>query len=375
MKKKTILFVDNSTRCFCIFRLAVAKTLIANGYNVYVMSPAPYEYYVNKIVEIGAAHIPYKMEGKFSPLGDLKLLYKFYSTYKKIGPDYIIHYTIKPNIYGSLAAKLNSIPSLSLVPGTGSVFQQKNIVSKIVIGLYKFAFHYPKKVWVLNKDDYDAFLRNRIIDKQRIAILPGEGIDISYFKSLTKYKRHSPFIFLYMGRMLREKGVENIAKASHLLRERGVLNFEIRLLGLVDGLSKDVISMDEIRKWEKDNLVSFLGSVSDVRQHIESADCILLPSFYGEGVPRSQMEACAMERVVLTSNNVGCRDIIENMYNGIICRSRSVEDLANKMEYVMSLPEEELINMGLNGRKKVEAYFREEVIIQHYLEEIKLELV
>lgn len=87
------------------------------------------------------------------------------------------------------------------------------------------------------------------------------------------------------------------------------------------------------------------------------------------------MEACAMERVVLTSNNVGCRDIIENMYNGIICRSRSVEDLANKMEYVMSLPEEELINMGLNGRKKVEAYFREEVIIQHYLEEIKLELV
>ena len=87
------------------------------------------------------------------------------------------------------------------------------------------------------------------------------------------------------------------------------------------------------------------------------------------------MEACAMERVVLTSNNVGCRDIIENMHNGIACRSRSVEDLANKMEYVMSLSEEELINMGLNGRKKVEAYFREEVIIQHYLEEIKLELV
>lgn len=137
MKKKTILFVDNSTRCFCIFRLAIAKALIANGYNVYVMSPAPYEYYVNKIVEIGAAHIPYKMEGQFSPLGDLKLLYKFYSMYKKISPDYIIHYTIKPNIYGSLAAKLNSIPSLSLVPGTGSVFQQKNIVSKIVIGLYR----------------------------------------------------------------------------------------------------------------------------------------------------------------------------------------------------------------------------------------------
>lgn len=369
---KSIFFVDNSTRCFCIFRLAVAKAFIDIGYKVYVMSPPPYEYYSEKIKEIGAIHIPYTMDGKFSPLGDLKLLIKYWYIYKKYKPDFVIHYTIKPNIYGSIAAKMNSIPSVSVVPGTGSVFQKKGGVSRIVLRLYKLSFKYPRKVWVLNEDDYKAFLSNNIVEKERLDILPGEGIDTTYYKSISIYKRHSPFVFLYMGRMLREKGVEYIAQASKRLRKKGISNFEIHLLGLVDGLSKDVISMEEIKEWEKEGLVRFLGSVSDVRMNIESADCILLPTFYGEGVPRSLMEACAMERAVLASNNVGCRDVVENLYNGILCKSQDVDDLADKMEYMMLLSEEQLNTMGKNGRTKVEKYFREEVIIQRYLEEFKL---
>lgn len=370
--KKSILFVDNSTRCFCLFRLSVAKAFIDKGYKVYVMSPPPYEYYSTQIKNAGAIHIPYEMSGKFSPLGDLKLLIKYYQTYKKNKLDFVVHYTIKPNIYGSIAAKMNSIPSISIVPGTGFVFQNKGILSKIVIELYRFAFKYSQKVWVLNEDDYNAFLSNSIIENNRLKILPGEGVDISYYKATSEYKRHSPFVFLYMGRMLREKGVEYIAKASKILRQKGISNFEIHLLGLVDGLSKDVISVEEIERWEQEGLVRFLGSVSDVRENIESADCILLPTFYGEGVPRSLMEACAMERAVLASNNVGCRDVVENMYNGILCKSQDVDDLVDKMEYMISLSEEQLKALGMNGRKKVEDYFREEVIIQHYLKEINL---
>lgn len=368
--KKSILFVDNSTRCFYVFRLSVAKAFIDMGYKVYVLSPEPYDYYSDRIKETGAIHIPYKLHGKFSPLGDLKLLIKYWRTYKEINPDFLVHYTIKPNIYGSIAAKFSGIPSISIVPGTGSVFKNKGIVSKIVLWLYKCAFKYPRKIWVLNEDDYNAFLSYNILNKKQLEILPGEGVDTVFFKSASIYKRHSPFVFLYMGRMLREKGVEYIARASKMLREKGEYDFEVHLLGLVDGLSKDVISMEEIKGWEQEGLLKFLGSVSDVRKNIENADCVLLPTFYGEGVPRSLMEACAMERVVLASNNVGCRDVVENGYNGFLCESQNVQDLANKMEYILSLPEERLKQMGKNGRKKVLEKFREEIIVKYYLDEI-----
>lgn len=370
--QKKILFVDNSTRCFYIFRFPIAVAFMNMGYKVYVMSPEPYDYYLDKLKEVGIEHIPYKLNNKFFPFGDLILFFKFCHIYKKIHPNFIVHYTIKPNIYGSIAAKINSIPSISIVPGTGSVFKNQGIISKIVIMLYKLAFRYPQKVWVLNEDDYNSFLSNEIMNKDRLEILPGEGINISYYDSTFEYRRHTPFVFLYMGRMLREKGVECIAQASKILREKGRTDFEIHLLGLVDGLSKDVISLEEIRKWEQEKLVRFLGSVPDVRKSIEDADCILLPSFYGEGVPRSLMEACSMRRAVLASNNVGCKDVVEDRYNGILCKSKDINDLANKMEYMMSLSEEELKEMGINGRKKVENCFREEVIIQRYLNEIRL---
>ena len=150
---------------------------------------------------------------------------------------------------------------MAVVPGTGSVFQNSGIISRIVWLLYKCAFKYPQKVWVLNEDDYRAFLLKKIVSKERLVILPGEGVDINFF-SYKEYRRNNPFIFLYMGRMLREKGVELIAKAVKLLHQKGISNFEVRLLGLVDGLSKDVISEEEIRKWEKGgpNFVPFLGS-------------------------------------------------------------------------------------------------------------------
>lgn len=369
---KKILFVDNSTRCFCIFRLPVAKAFIAYGYEVYVMSPEPYEYYVDRITEIGAIHIPYRIGSKFSLFGDFKLLISFWKKYLQLKPDFIVHYTIKPNIYGSIAAGVNNISSLSVVPGTGSVFQNRGLISRIVWLLYKQAFKYPRKVWVLNEDDRRSFIQKGIVKPERIEVLPGEGVDTGYFKADAEYHKHAPFVFLYMGRMLREKGVEHIAEAVKMLHEKGIMNFEVWLLGLIDGLSKDVISEKEIHHWESEGLVHFLGSVADVRPDIEAVDCVLLPTFYGEGVPRSLMEACAMGRMVLATDNVGCRDIVQDGYNGVLCKPKDVNDLASKMEMVLSMSEEEIKKMGLNGRERVIAKFDERQIVERYLKEISL---
>lgn len=366
---KKLLFVDNSTRCFYIFRLPVAKAFIAQGYEVFVMSPAPYGEYAERIIEAGAVHIPYEISPKFSPYGDLKLLATYWKIYNQLKPNYVVHYTIKPNIYGSLAAKMIGIPSLSVVPGTGSVFQHNGIISRIVWLLYKWAFRYPQKIWVLNKIDYQSFLLKKIVNKKKLQILPGEGVDTNYF-DYREYSRHHPFVFLYMGRMLREKGVEYIAKAASILHKKGIKDFEIRLLGLVDGLSKDVISEEEIRQWEAKGLVRFGGSTPDVRPAIDEADCILLPTFYGEGVPRSLMEACAMGRMVLATDNVGCTDVIQDGYNGMLCKPKDADDLAAKMEIILRMSEKEIRKMGENGRKKVLAEFDENTIVKRYLKEI-----
>lgn len=367
---KTILFVDNSTRCFYIFRLPIAKAFLELGYNVYVMSPAPYDFFVDKMEKLGIRHIQYTISSKLSPVNDLKLFCLFYKQYKKISPNVVVHYTIKPNIYGSIAASLRRIPSISIIPGTGSMFTNKGFLTKLVIILYKIALRNTKKVWVLNKEDYDSLLKKHIVEKNKIEILPGEGINTNFYNTTNEYKKHNPFVFLYLGRMLREKGVEIIVQASRILRKKGIYSFEVQLLGLTDGLSKDVISLDEIQAWEKEGVIRYLGSVNDVRKNIEESDCIILPSFYGEGIPRSLMEGCSMRRIALTTDNVGCRDVVEDNYNGILCEPKNVEDLADKMMLVMSLNEETIRTMGENGRIKVEKQFKEEIIVQYYLKEI-----
>ena len=368
---KKIFFVDNSIRCFCLFRLSAAKAFKQIGYEIWVLTPESESIYINLILNEGIKHLSYKMSSKFSPIQDIKLLLLFRNLYKRLKPDYIFHYTIKPNIYGTLAAKLCSIPSVAIVPGTGSVFQNKGIISYVVVLLCRFAFKFPDKIWVLNKDDYKAFLSNNIVRLDKIEILPSEGIDLNYYKSNEIYCKHKPFVFLYMGRMLKEKGLEYIIEAAKLLRSRGHFDFEIHLLGLTDGLSKDVIPIETIKIWEKEKYIKFLGSVLDVRNNIEQSDCVLLPTFYGEGAPRSLMEACAMERIVIATDNVGCRDIVDDGINGFFCKVKDKNDLADKMEYVLLMPETDVKKMGINGKLKMQQEFEETIIINKYLSHIQ----
>lgn len=361
-----ILFVDNTARCFYIFRMPVAQAFKQAGYDVIVMTPSEDEYSRN-IEKAGIRHMIYPLKGKFSPVEDIKLLIFFWKQYKKLSPDYIIHYTIKPNIYGSIAAGINEIPSLAVVPGTGSVFSEKGVVSSIVKILYKVAFHFPSKIWVLNQEDKNAFIKKKIVKSNRIEVLPGEGVDLTYFSPQQDYVKKAPFVFLYMGRMLKEKGVIYLAEASSLLRKKSEMNFEIHLLGLVDGLTKDVISMEQIKEWERKGWVNYLGSLPDVRKEIENSDCIVLPSYYGEGVPRSLMEASALQRVIITTDNVGCKDVIEDGETGFLCQPKSAEDLAKKMFYVMSLDETRLRELGVNGRNKVIREFDNKIIVEKYM--------
>ena len=363
-----ILFVDNAAREFLNFRGFIAEMFVSKGISVSLLCPPTTDYEViDRLKKIGVNIYHYDLNARKSPLQDLKLLQSFIGIYSELKPDLIIHYTIKPNIYGSIAAKYNNIKCVSVIPGLGSVFQTRNLTRVIVSLLYKVSLKIPCKVWVLNKDDFNLLTGNRLVALNKIEIMPGEGIDTEFYKSKTVYTRSTIFKFLFVGRIIREKGVEVLSDASRILRSRGVQSYEINLIGGFDGsLSSGSFTMDDVKRWESEKLINYIGQVSNVSDYIDASDCVVLPSFYGEGLPRSLMEASSMQRVAITTNNVGCRDVIIDNVNGFIVEPQSAVSLADKMMEVMVLDENTLRSMGEAGRSMVVNKFNKDSIVSYY---------
>jgi glycosyltransferase involved in cell wall biosynthesis len=174
-----------------------------------------------------------------------------------------------------------------------------------------------------------------------------------------------PFRFLLVGRMLRDKGIEEFAEAAQLVRHQRP-DVEFQLLGFVDPANPNSVPLERIGQWESDGLVRFLGKTDDVRTYLAQADCVVLPS-YREGVPRSLLEAAAMARPIIATDVVGCREAVDDGSNGFLCQAKDGVDLAAKMLRMLGLSHEERAAMGLAGRKKMEAQFDEQIVIQRYL--------
>lgn len=365
---KKILFVDNSLDEFMNFRGFIVDYFLRRGFQISLLVP---EFKYSDVEEVKGVKIyTYTLPKGINIFGDFMLLFTLYSKYKQIDPNIIIHYTIKPNIYGSISAKLNKINSISVIPGLGSVFtKKKSILEKIVVKLYKIALRHPKKVWVLNKDDYTTLTQRGMVDCNKLSILPGEGIDTEKYKNDNKYIRNECFVFLFIGRIIQEKGVEVLVDAAKELANNTNKEFKVIFLGSRDaGLSSGSISQQDIDRWSKYSFIEFKGKVTDVKSYIEKSDCIVLPSFYGEGVPRSLMEGASMEKVLITTDNVGCREVVEEGYNGFLCKPKSAYDLALVMKNVLDLTENDLIKLGKNGRQKMKKEFNTELIINEYEE-------
>lgn len=300
---------------------------------------------------------------------DLKLFFFYVKIFRKEKPEYILNFTIKPNIYGTLAAKLVGIPVINNITGLGDIFDKNNLTSRIVKLLYRISFKYPKKVFFQNDDDLKVFLDNKLIDKKICDRLPGSGVDIEKFIPQKLEKKDNKIRFLFLGRISVKKGVRIINEVSKILTPK-YPNIEFQLLGKIYTDEEGHISKDELNNWEKESNIRYLGTSKDVRNEIKQADCIIFPSFYREGVPRSLIEAAAMEKPILTTNNVGCRDIVKDNYNGYLAKSNDVESMVEIVEKFLSLTEEKRNILGKNGRKKVIAEFDEKIVINKYLKEI-----
>lgn len=362
---KTIAFVSSNAWSVYNFRLDVIRWLIENGSKVLVISPE--DDYAEKLSAEGCNFVPINFNNKGeNPLSDLSLYLHLRKLYHQLHPDIIFHYVAKPNIYGSLAASSVNIPSIAVVTGLGYPFAKRNLLFCIIRSLYKHALKKATEVWFLNNVDAKVFVTEKLVNIAKIKVLPGEGVNTAHFAPRHQPKKNDePFEFLMCTRLLKSKGIGLYANAARILLKK---NYRLRfnLIGFIEKNHPDSITADELNKWQQENLVSYLGFADDVRPHLSTADCLVFPSYYNEGVPRCLMEAGSMELPSITSRTRGCREVVQDGVNGYLCNPNDPFDLADKMERMINLPAEERKVMGIKGRELVIEKFDVRKIIQEY---------
>jgi len=344
------------------FRMSLVKALQEQGVEVHAV--APLDKYSPKLEEAGCTFHKVRMDSRgANPIKDAALIAELYLIYQKIKPDIVLHYTIKPNIYGTIAARMAGIPMINNVCGLGTVFLKQNLVSWFAIQMYKVAFRYPKKIFFQNNDDRNLFLEKKLVTPAVVEVIPGSGINLKHFVPNWGKKR-TTFTFLMISRLIYDKGVLEYIEAARMLRDKGH-QVKFQLLGAKDPLHKRGIALEIIDGWIQNEEIEYLGTTDDVRPFIEQADCIVLPS-YREGTPRTLLEAASSGKPIVATDVPGCRNVVQDGYNGFLCQLKSADDLRDKLEKMILLTETEREQMGKNSRTLVEENFDEQLVIQQY---------
>ncbi len=364
-----VVLVGNTAWSMYNFRLGLIKALVKQGIKVIIF--APKDDYSDKLVATGCEVHDLKLNNySLNPFHDIATFIQLIKLYKEVRPDFSFHYTVKPNIYGTLAATYCGIPSIAITTGLGHLFKNK-FITYISTILYRLAGKFSKEIWFLNKEDMNLFFEKRIVSIKKSFLLHSEGVNTSYFAPVESDKNEDKIIFLYAGRILKDKGIEILVEATRKLKEN-YNNFEVQILGFIDENNPNGITKRQIEEWESAELIKYMGETDDVRTFIANSDCIAFPSFYKEGVSRILLEAASMAKPIITTDWVGCREVVEDGVNGFLCKVKDVKSLGEKLEKFINLNEKERLIMGRNGRKKVLREFEEQKIIYHYFNTLKI---
>jgi len=338
--------------------------LLANGHEL--IAVAPHDDYSSKLIELGCKYEKVTMDSRgANPIKDLGLTIELFRIYRKIKPDVILHFTIKPNIYGTFAARLLGIPAINNVCGLGTVFLNGGIVAFIARWMYKLAFRYPARVLFQNDQDRNLFITENLIRQEITELVPGSGINPDKFVPAA-LPENKVFTFLLISRLIYDKGIVEYVEAIKILKSRGV-KAKFQVLGAIDEEHRRGIRSDIVYSWIREDLFEYFGRVPDVKDYIKNADCIVLPS-YREGTPRTLLEAASMARPIVTTNVAGCNNVVKDNYNGFLCNLKDIQDLADKMEKMVNLSTDMRKSFGLKGRALVEMTYNENVVIDKYKE-------
>ena len=351
------------------FRGGLIRALIADGHEVIAF--APKDAFVPRLEAMGCRFIALPMDnGGTRPAHDLLLWLRYLKLFYQVRPDVYLGYTVKPNVYGSLAANFFGIPVVNNVAGLGAVFIRDSWLTRLVRMLYKAAFRRSHHVFFQNNEDMALFLDQGLISHGSVSRVPGSGIDLHAFRfEPAPAKEGQSLRFLLVARLLWDKGVAEYVEAARIVRQN-YPEVRFQLLGFLDVENPTAVTRENVNGWVTEGVIEYLGVTDDVKPFMVAADCVVLPS-YREGVPRSLLEAAAIGRPIVTTDAVGCRDVVDDGVNGYLCQIKNALDLSEKLFRMIKLSADERSRMGAAGREKMQKEFDEKIVIDRYLSILK----
>lgn len=358
-----IAIISNNSNGLYLFRRQLISTLINSGHEVYILTPFDSDVERLKSLGVRLFETPLDRRGK-NFFKDLTLIKLYNTILKKIRPDIVLTYTIKPNIYGGIVSKRLKILYCANVTGIGTAFQQDGILKKFVTILNRFALANAKTVFFENSCNRDAFVENKIVKLSKTCVLSGAGVDLSYF-NYQEYPNNDVFKFLFIGRIMKEKGIEELLESMRRLVKDG----EKCTLDVVGALEEDY--GDELKRFELEGWLKYHGFQEDVRPFIGKCDCFVLPSYH-EGMANTNLECAASGRPIITSNIPGCREAVIENVTGILCEAKEADSLYEAMKLMIRTPLKKRELMGKEGRYYMFERFDKNAVINETIKQIIL---
>lgn len=369
LKDKKIAVIENGLISTYTMREALMLRLIEEGCEVYILTHTnsfvpQVEKMGLKVVNVGS--------GNLNPIKVSLYIYNLRRALKKIKPDVCLTFSIRPAIWGNLITRELNIPTITNITGIGPLFISKSLVYRTARSMYRKALNKTKKVFFQNYDDMNLFLERKFVKISVAERIPGSGIDYNKFKPIIlKEKDPDTFIFLFIGRLIKDKGIFEYINAARSIRKK-FHNTIFNVIGpfWTQNLKKNTITHSQLQNWIDEGVIDYLGEKKDVRKFIAEADCIVLPS-YREGTSNTLLEAASMGKPAIATNTTGCNEIITDRVTGFLCRVKDEHDLAEKMEQMILLPSDERNEMGKKARIKIIKEYDKQIVIDAYLKAIR----
>jgi len=365
---KKIVFLSHFDANLYLFRLPLMKALKEKGWSVYALVPEGE--YSSGFKNFGIMHIKYNIDrGSLNPLSEIKTIFEISKKLKEIKPDIIHTFTAKPNIYGTIAAKISGNKNIICsVTGLGSFFIENDFKSKliknIILILYKIVFRYSWRVIFQNSDDLKLFVNKKIINKNKALLIKGSGVDTSFYQS-NKDPSKNPKKILFIGRLLVHKGIKEFIEAAKIIKKEFGKKVEFVVVGdFYDGNPYNV-DKDYFFEAVSQKAITFAGWQKDVKKFLEECYIFVLPS-YREGLPRTALEAASMSRPIITTKTIGCKESVDDGYNGFLVDIKDAKTIAKKIKTLLS-NETLYKKMSQNSRLKAKNEFDAKIVVNEHL--------
>lgn len=359
-----IVVIENNVVSILKIRGKLIEELMAKGHNVTTLASGVGKE-MKKAKERGFTIVDVGTSIK-NPWHITRYLFNLYRALRKSKADICLTFTIRPAIWGNIVTRYLGIPTVTNITGIGPLFTSDDIAYRAARCLYRFSLMKVAKIFFQNHDDMNMFLKKNITPSAVVERIPGSGIDCDYFAPREKKNRDGKFRFLFIGRLLRDKGIIEYVNAARMLTEE-LPDSEFNVLGSFwnQNLKGNSITEEEVALWVKEGVINYLGEAEDVRDHIGETDCLVLPS-YREGLSNVLLEASSMEKPCIASDTVGCREIVVDGITGFHCIVQNASDLSEKMKIMCRLPEEERRTMGKKARQKMVSEYGKKIVIDAY---------